>query len=78
MSILVWFAGIMSVLLRVREDIDPSEEKFIEKIAIEFLLIVRLSARSWRKNSEQSKQYFIFTECTSKGFIKYKLCAYNI
>ena len=46
--------------MRVREDIDPSEEKFIEKIAIEFLLIVRLSARSWRKNSEQSKQYFYF------------------
>ena len=53
--------------MRVREDIDPSEEKFIEKIAIEFLLIVRLSARSWRKNSEQSKQYFNFYRVYKQG-----------
>lgn len=48
--------ALYSILLRVREDIDPSEGEFIQHIAIELLLSVRLSARGWRKNSEQSKQ----------------------
>ena len=37
--------ALYSILLRVREYIDPSEGKFIQHIVIEVLLSVRLSAR---------------------------------